>query len=65
MRSTVFAAAAVGNLVALVGSAGTANASATIDLIWAEDLVPQADAYEAENFPRLHIVDEDPGKKTG
>ena len=34
MRSTVFAAA-VGSVVALVGFAGAANASATIDLIWA------------------------------
>ncbi len=33
MRSTVFAA--VGSAVALVGFAGAANASATIDLIWA------------------------------
>ena len=33
MRSTVFAAAAV-SVVALVGFAGAANASATIDLIW-------------------------------
>ena len=36
MRLTVFAAAAVGSLVALVGFAGAANASATIDLIWAD-----------------------------
>ncbi len=35
MRSTVFAAA-VGSVVALVGFAGAANASATIDLIWAD-----------------------------
>ncbi len=35
MRSTVFAAAA-GSVVALVGFAGAANASATIDLIWAD-----------------------------
>ena len=36
MRLTVFAAAAVGSAVALVGFAGAANASATIDLIWAD-----------------------------
>ncbi len=36
MRSTVFAAA-VGSAVALVGFAGAANASATIDLIASED----------------------------
>ncbi len=35
MRSTVFAAT-VGSAVALVGFAGAANASATIDLIWAD-----------------------------
>jgi hypothetical protein len=35
MNSTVFAAA-VGSVAALVGFAGTANASATIDLIWIE-----------------------------
>ncbi len=35
MRLTVFAAA-VGGVVALVGFAGAANASATIDLIWAD-----------------------------
>jgi len=35
MRLTVFAAAA-GSVVALVGFAGAANASATIDLIWAD-----------------------------
>ena len=34
MRSTVFAA--VGSVAALVGFAGAANASATIDLIWAD-----------------------------
>ena len=34
MRLTVFAAA-VGSVVTLVGFAGAANASATIDLIWA------------------------------
>ena len=34
MRSTVFAAT-VGSAVALVGFAGAANASATVDLIWA------------------------------
>ncbi len=31
----------------------------------AEDLVPQGHAYEAEKLPWLHIVAEDPGKKTG
>jgi hypothetical protein len=31
----------------------------------AEDLVPQGHAYEAERLPWLHIVAEDPGKKTG
>ncbi len=35
MRSTGFVAA-VGSAVALVGFAGAANASATIDLIWAD-----------------------------
>ena len=35
MRSTVFSAAA-GSVAALVGFAGAANASATIDLIWAD-----------------------------
>ena len=35
MRSTVFAAAA-SSVAALVGFAGAANASATIDLIWAD-----------------------------
>jgi hypothetical protein len=34
MRLTEFAAAAVGSVVALVGFAGAANASATVDLIW-------------------------------
>jgi hypothetical protein len=34
MRLTVFAAA-VGSVLALAGFAGAANASATIDLIWA------------------------------
>jgi len=34
MRITVLAAAAMGSVVALVGFAGTANASATVDLIW-------------------------------
>jgi len=34
MRVTVFAAAALGSVVALVGFAGAASASATIDLIW-------------------------------
>ncbi len=36
MRLTVFAAVAVGSVVALVGFASAANASATIDLIWAD-----------------------------
>ena len=36
MRLTGFAAAAVGSAVALVGFAGAANASATIDLIWSD-----------------------------
>ena len=31
----------------------------------AEDLVPQAQVYEAEKLPWLHILAEDPGKKTG
>ena len=30
----------------------------------AEDLVPQAQVFEAERLPWLHIVDEDPGKRT-
>jgi hypothetical protein len=34
MRLTVLTAAAMGSVVALVGFAGAANASATIDLIW-------------------------------
>jgi hypothetical protein len=34
MRLTAFAAAAMGSAAALVGFAGAANASATIDLIW-------------------------------
>jgi hypothetical protein len=34
MRLTVLAAAAMGSVVALVGFAGAANASATVDLIW-------------------------------
>jgi hypothetical protein len=34
MRSTVLAVAAMGGVVALVGFAGAASASATIDLIW-------------------------------
>ena len=34
MRPTAFAAAALGSVVALVGFAGAAQASATIDLIW-------------------------------
>ena len=52
MRSTVFATS-VGSVVALVGFAGTANASATVDLIWIDKTDTACTDDGRRDCPRL------------
>ncbi len=56
MRSTGFAAAAVGSAVALVGFAGAANASATIDLIWAASGTDQITLANTSSAITLQVI---------
>ncbi len=56
MRLTVLAAAAVGSAVALVGFAGAANASATVDLIWAENGTDQISAVNLSSAITLQVI---------
>ncbi|MCH7644931.1 MAG: thrombospondin type 3 repeat-containing protein [Myxococcales bacterium] len=55
MRLTVFAAAA-GSVVALVGFAGAANASATIDLIWADTGTNQISNVNTSSAITLQVI---------
>ena len=55
MRSTVFAAA-VASAVALVGFAGAANASATIDLIWADTGTNQISNVNTSSRITLQVI---------
>ena len=55
MRLTVFAAAA-GSVVALVGFAGAANASATIDLIWADTGTNQITNVNTSSAITLQVI---------
>ena len=55
MRSTGFVAA-VGSAVALVGFAGAANASATIDLIWADTDTNQISIANASSAITLQLI---------
>jgi uncharacterized membrane protein len=56
MRLTVLAAAAVGSAVALVGFAGAANASATVDLIWAKNGTDQISAVNLSSAITLQVI---------
>ena len=62
MRLTVLATAAVGSVVALVGFAGAAHASATVDLIWIDVSNTDADGdpiclrADERNCPQLGAV---------
>ena len=56
MRLTGFAAAAVGSVVALVGFAGAANASATVDLIWADTGTNQISNVNASSAITLQVI---------
>ena len=56
MRLTVLAAAAVGSAVALVGFAGAANASATVDLIWADTGTDQISAVNLSSAITLQVI---------
>ena len=55
MRSTVFAAAA-SSVAALVGFAGAANASATIDLIWADTGTNQISSGNSSSAITLQVI---------
>jgi hypothetical protein len=55
MRLTGFGAA-VGSVVALVGFAGAANASATIDLIWADTGTNQISAVDTSSVVTLQVI---------
>ena len=55
MRLAVFAAA-VGSVVALVGFAGAANASATIDLIWADTGTNQISNVNSSSAITLQVI---------
>ena len=55
MRSTVFAAAA-SSVAALVGFAGAANASATIDLIWADTGTDTITNVNSSSFITLQVI---------
>ena len=55
MRSTVFAAAA-SSVAALVGFAGAANASATIDLIWADTGMNEISGVNTSSAITLQVI---------
>ena len=55
MRSTVFAAAA-SSVAALVGFAGSANASATIDLIWADTGTNEISGVNVSSAITLQVI---------
>jgi hypothetical protein len=55
MRSTVFAAAA-SSVAALVGFAGAANASATIDLIWADSGTDTTSIASTSSIITLQVI---------
>jgi hypothetical protein len=53
MRLTILAAAAMGSVAALVGFAGAANASATVDLIWIDKTDTACTNAARRDCPRL------------
>jgi hypothetical protein len=53
MRLTILAAAAMGSVVALVGFAGAADASATVDLIWIDKTDTACTNAARRDCPRL------------
>jgi hypothetical protein len=56
MRLTVFAAATVISVVALLGFAGTAGASATIDLIWADTETNEIGSVAVSDSIQLNVI---------
>ena len=56
MRLTAFATAAVSSAVALMGFAGAAQASATIDLIWADTGTNEIRSVAVSDSIQLNVI---------